>query len=378
MELPSYFGDFLQNIRPTTNHVSDYKRGHRTLRDRLLSDEKLGPIIVSTFLQGSYRRATAIKPQGDKRADVDVIVVTKLHMDEYEPEEAMQEFVPFLDKHYEGKYRLQGRSIGIELSYVDLDLVITAAPSESEEGILKAASVVAEETPEDINDWRLVASWLPVANRGGVRSYQLLEAASREQEWKLDPLYIPNRDAKQWEPTHPLRQIQWTWEKNRNTNRHYVNVVKAIKWWRRVKCATPKHPKGYPVEHLIGVGCPDGIKSVAEGVTRALEDLSTRYSWDAALKSTPFVPDHGVPEHNVLGRVSGDDFAAFHAQVADAAKTARSALDEQDLTKSVQLWRSLFGDEFPPPPSTSNASESAQGGYTPRKDVSSVSGGRFA
>ena len=60
MELPSYFSDFLSAIRPTDSQKEDYKTGHKTLRERLNNDEKLGPILVSDFLQGSYRRATAI------------------------------------------------------------------------------------------------------------------------------------------------------------------------------------------------------------------------------------------------------------------------------------------------------------------------------
>src|SRR5216683_822604 len=107
MELPSYFTDFLQTIRPTPNQVDDYKCGHQSLRQRLREDE-------------------------------------------YTPALALEVFVPFLEKHYRGKYKKQGRSIGIELSYVDIDLVITAAPSESEVGILQAESVTTEDTPEDV------------------------------------------------------------------------------------------------------------------------------------------------------------------------------------------------------------------------------------
>jgi tRNA nucleotidyltransferase (CCA-adding enzyme) len=135
MELPSYFKDFLKEIRPTPDQIDDYKSGHKTLRDRLGKDAKLSPILVSDFLQGSYRRATAVRPKGGKRADVDVIVVTKLSKDEYSPGAAMKLFVPFLDEHYKGKYHFQDRSIAIELSYVDIDLVITAAPSESEQAL---------------------------------------------------------------------------------------------------------------------------------------------------------------------------------------------------------------------------------------------------
>jgi tRNA nucleotidyltransferase (CCA-adding enzyme) len=99
VEMPSAFSEFLKGIRPTTNHTDDMITGYKTLKRRLLEDEKLSPIIVSTFLQGSYRRATAIRPKGDKRADVDLVVVTKLKREEYTPQQAMDLFVSFLDKH---------------------------------------------------------------------------------------------------------------------------------------------------------------------------------------------------------------------------------------------------------------------------------------
>jgi len=373
MELPSYFTTFMTAIRPTDNQQQDLRTGHKTLRDRLNADPDLKPILVSDFLQGSYRRATAIRPKGDKRSDVDIIVVTRLSANEYEPDEAMDVFVPFLDRHYKGKWVRNGRSFGIELSYVDLDLVITAAPSQSEEGILKSFSVTTDETPEDTDDWRLVKSWIPVSERDSLLARFTMEKAKVEPEWKTEPLLIPDREAKRWDPTDPLAQIKWTWEKNEATNEHYVNVVKAIKWWRRVHGTTPKYPKGYPVEHLVGQSCPDGISSVAAGVTRALEDIASRYAVYAALKIVPNLPDHGVPDHNVFGRVSGEDFAAFHAQVCEAAKTARRALDADTPRASSEAWRELFGDKFPLAPE-----EKSGGGYSRSRGDQLVGGGRFA
>lgn len=376
MELCTYFTDFLQTIRPTANQVDDYKCGHQTLRQRLLEDAVLSPILVSTFLQGSYRRATAIRPQAGKRSDVDVIVVTRLSKDEFTPEQALEVFVPFLEKHYRGKYKKQGRSIGIELSYVDIDLVITAAPSESEVGILQAESVTTEDTPEDVDDWRLTKSWVERAHRSLPGASLLLKAAQQEPEWKLAPLYIPDRDANTWEATHPLAQIKWTWEKNRHCNGHYVNVVKALKWWRRVKLSTLQYPKGYPVEHLIGQCCPYGITSVAEGVTRTLETIAWDYQSYALLKQTPpfFLSDHGAPDHNVFHRLSGEDFAEFHSAVCEAATIARQALDEpDDVRASVEAWQTLFGTSFPDAPP-----DESKGGYTARERVSVIGGGRFA
>ena len=57
MELPSYFRDFLREVRPTKNQRDESRAGHQTLRKRLLNDELLASYIVSTFLQGSHRRA---------------------------------------------------------------------------------------------------------------------------------------------------------------------------------------------------------------------------------------------------------------------------------------------------------------------------------
>ena len=125
--LPSYFDAFLREIRPTESQRKDCKTGHETLRNRLLEDEALKPIIVDTFLQGSYRRATAVRPVGDTCSDVDVITVTNLDHDQYTARQAIDFFVPFLENHYRGKWKEKGRSLNIELSYVELDLVATAA-----------------------------------------------------------------------------------------------------------------------------------------------------------------------------------------------------------------------------------------------------------
>lgn len=383
MELPTYFKDFLQEIRPTKSQKDDAKTGHETLRRRLREDNDLSPIIVSTFLQGSYRRATAVRPQGDNKSDVDVIVVTTIDENQYTPQQAMNLFVPFLEKHYKGKYKFRGRSIRITLSYVELDMVITSAPSEADVKMLKSASVITLDTLEEVDDWRLVPSWVPPAERSLPGASARLESARKEAEWKLSPLRIPDRDAKEWDDTHPLEQIKWTWAKNSATNKHYINVVKSLKWWRLINYTTPKYPKGYPFEHIIGQNCPDDIESVAAGVTYMLENIVNNYAGYASREQTPFMPDHGVPTHNVLHRITGEEFAEFHGQAEEGAEIARRALDAETVKESANEWRKLFGDKFPPPPDDdeddgggSNSAKS--GGYTPRRESSTIGGGRYA
>lgn len=375
MELESDFAAFLSEIRPTKNQRDDLQTGHKTLRERLKADEELKKAFVSDFLQGSYRRATAVRPKNDRRADVDIIVVTKLTEDEYTPSKAMDVFKPFLDKHYKGKWKQQGRSIGIELSYVELDLVVTSAPSEAEFGILSSDAVTSDEDLEEARDWRLHRSWLSLSSRGRLDARALLSEAKSEDEWKAKPLRIPDREANAWEWTHPLEQIRWTRDKNSRTNGHFVNVVKAIKWWRLENFEEPKHPKGFPLERLIGECCPDGIESVAEGVTKTLEKIVTAYALLVQVGGKPQLPDYGVPCHDVFKRVSAEDFKKFYEQTTSAAALARHALDSDNRTESGNLWQKLFGSKFPKPPENGGSQKK---GYTPPSGPAVPGSGRFA
>lgn len=369
--VPSYFTDFLSKIRLTDSQTQDCKTGHTNLRKRLRADKDLAPIFVESFLQGSYRRSTAVRPSEDsKKSDVDVIVVTTLDRNKFPPLAALELFRPFLEKHYKGKYKLQGRAWGIELSYVELDLVPTSAPSEAIKKLVKSSTVAMDESIEEVKNW----------NYGFISASDGIEVSeATKKEWQKDPLWIPDRDAGNWDETHPLAQIATTVIKNKGCNGHFVKVVKCLKWWRLTKKPKPKHPKSYPLEHLLCLNCPDGIDSVAEGIVRSLESIRDRYQPYALIKKTPFVQDHGVPHHNVLGRVSGEDFAGFHKIIQEAATQARLAYDEEDVRKSAVLWREIFGDKFPEPPEEKEGGgEPPKSGYTPRSEKSIIGGGRFA
>lgn len=374
MQLRSNFEEFLTAIRPTQSQKEDLITGHSTLRSRLADDETIKAIRVSDFLQGSYRRATAVRPKDDRRADVDIVIVTKLSEDEYTAAQAMDVFKPFLDKHYKGKWRQQGRSFGIALKYVELDLVITSAPSEAEEGLLESDAVTADEDLDEARDWRLTDNWVALSKRQLFGAQRLLSEAANTPEWKTKPLRIPDRDANKWEDTHPLEQIRWTRDKNALTNRHFVNVVKALKWWRLENYVEPVHPKGFPLERLIGECCPDGIESVANGIAETLEQVVSKYKVHAQAGLKPELPDYGVPGHDVFKRITAADFKKFYGQAAEGASLAREALDSTDRTESGNLWRKLLGPKFPKPPEGGTKGT----GYTSPTDPASPDSSRFA
>lgn len=351
MELRPQFDQFLRDIRPSERHKEEWKMGSRTLRARLMADPDLSPLIVSSFLQGSVRRSTAVRPTGGKRSDVDVVIVTTIDHNAEKPAVAMKRFVPFLNQHYAGKWVQQDRSFGIELSYVDLDLVVTALPADASDrdkllAIYRSQAVETTASLEERSDWNLSKSWNPDS---AVTAFMANDAMP-EADWKPHPLMLPDRTVKDWGPTHPLAQIKWTADKNRACNGHYINVVRAMKWWRHEHVdSLPKYPKGYPLEHIIGYVLPDGIESVAEGVTLAFEGIRDQFRMYAQTKMVPFLPDHGVPTHDVLKRLDAADFVAFHTAASAAADKARRALDSQDAAESGEIWQGLFGKCFPLP-----------------------------
>jgi hypothetical protein len=377
-ELPSYFRDFLHEINLTAAQVKELKEAHTLLRSRLEQDEALSKIFVATFLHGSYRRSTAVRPAGEQRSDVDVIVVTNIDRETHTPAEVFDLFVPFMERCYKGKYRLQGRSIGIEMSQVDLDVVPTSAPSEVDGEAVKSASVRSYDTLEEAPDWRLNRYWVPTEMRDRLESQSMLYKAATEAEWKAEPLWIPDREAKCWQTTNPLAQLQLTRDKNKATNGCYVRVVKALKWWRRTMQPEPERPKSYPFERILRECCPDGITSVAEGVTKTLEDLVSRFYLDVLLGRTPTLTDPDVPQ-NVLHRITPEDFAAFYAVASEAATLARRALDEKEPAESARLWRELFGAKFPDPDDKEKNDKGGgtTGGFSERRELTDLPRTRF-
>jgi hypothetical protein len=342
-EIQSYFAGFLEEIRLPPELRQECEDAHKDLRAKLHADPVLSKIIISTFLQGSYRRHTGCRPlTDDDHVDVDVVVVTNLDPRFWTPAMVLEQlFRPFLELHYPGQWSPNDRSIEITPSggRATIDLVPTSAPSEIEQLIFR----------ESDPTFRIEA-------RGDLERQPLMSASLREairkvtgsETWQREPLMIPSRDLSRWVPTHPLAQIEWTEQKGGRTDGHYVNVVKAGKWWRK-RHADGKYPKGYPLEHLIGATCPDWIGSVAEGVTRTFETIRDIYRGNVLAGTVPYLRDHGV-DQDVLRRVTPEQFATFWRLADVAASQARAAFNADGTANSAILWRELLGPEFPQPP----------------------------
>ncbi len=316
MNLPSYFKDFLAEIEPSPSYTEDQQSGHRTLRKRLAEDEDFKSIHVNTFLQGSYRRNTAIHPG----KDVDIVVVTSLDPDRITPGDANAKLGKALHKYYD-KVASQNRSFCVSLSYVTMDVVLATSRHLTKE------------------------AWL-------FESVRKADSLDASEEWMSSPLLIPDRDLGKWVETHPKAQLAWTSALNAACGGYFVPLVKMFKWWRKETYQQPKHPKGYVLERLAGECVDTSKRDHAEGFVRLLESIVAKYSAFAQMGLVPSLPDPGVPSHNVAHRLSLEDFKVFMEKVEKALPPARAALAEADIEKSADLWQKIFGEKFPSAPAS--------------------------
>lgn len=288
MELASNFKAYLSLIEPTSAHVTAAKSAHEKVREILRTDEESKSAHKASFLSGSYARSTAIKDIND----VDVIWVVDIDRSITAPAVVLSWLHGILSRHYK-ETRPQGRSVGVNAAKnVWLDIVPTT-PLYADDG----------------------------------------------------PLWIPDREAKEWVQTHPRGQIAAGVEKNKTTESYYVQVVKLIKAWRDRLPTESSRPKSYILETLVHqtITLPS---SHAVAVVNVLEGIKNMYSVDRHLKIVPNISDPGYSSVNVAKRWSAADFEAFMSQVSSAEAVARQAYNEADEAKSRKLWSSLFGADF--------------------------------
>lgn len=288
MELAADFKALLSSIQPGETDVADAKAAHEKVRERLRSDDEFKDAHKDTFLSGSYARHTAINDIND----VDVICIVDIDHTITQPEVVLAWTESILGKYYEETKR-QGRSVGAQAAKgVWLDIV-PATLMNGDDG----------------------------------------------------PLWIPDRKAQAWVPTHPKGQIKTATDKNKAISGYYVQVVKLLKYWRDKLPTESCKLKSYILESLIhgSIGSPS---CHARAVVNVFEGVESSYGIYRDLNTVPVISDPAYASVNVAKHWEFKEFKDFMLQVRSAAAAARKALDNTDETESRKLWRQIFGSKF--------------------------------
>ncbi len=289
MEMTSYFDGLLANIEPDPNNVKLAKKSHEEVRDFLAKDDEISKANPKTFLSGSYARETAV----NDIKDVDIILIIDLDRSITDPEVTLAWVQASLHKNY-SKVKKQGRSVNV-INDKGFSLDIVPAT--------------------------------PVSNRSG-------------------PLWIPDRDAKTWVATHPKAQMEFSSERNKNTEGYYVHLIKIIKYWRDRLANKSARANSYIIESLISKCLISKPSSYGDAVKNIFRHIYFTYQTYLTTGSVPNISDPGYSSVNVAKRWEFDEFSAFMGEVKSSYDVATEALTSKDEEESVKLWRKLFGNKF--------------------------------
>lgn len=294
MTTQQQFLDLLTEIEPSKSTVDRCAAAHSTLRDGLRTDEKFKARHVDTFLSGSYKRDTAIRPQkidGElQRPDVDIIVVTN-HASDDEPQLMLDELHGALSRAGYTNLTVNRRSINVKMATVDMDVV-------------------------------------PIIANG-------------------EGFLIPDTELVAWLATNPQKHTDWTIERNDASDGRFKPLVKLFKWWRRTHLSSLKRPKGFILECLVAKHMDYSEDNYERLFVTFMEQVADAYRLTATLGGVPHIEDPGVPGNNVFSNVKPDDFRTFYDKVAEHAVKARKALEETDPVKALAAWREVLGPCFP-------------------------------
>ena len=302
MTTKKQFTDLLTEIEPSTSTVDACSSAHRTLRERLRTDDKFSAFHADTFLSGSYRRDTAIRPRRVdgtlQRPDVDIIVVTN-HTQDDAPKVVLGALHQALKDCGYTNLTVNRRSINVKLVGVDMDVV-------------------------------------PVIEDG-------------------DAYRIPDVELETWLPTNPPGHTNWTIEVNALNGLRFKPLVKLVKWWRRENLADLKRPKGFILETMVAKHMSSTEESYGTLFVEFLEAVRDNYGLHVLLGQVPFIEDPAVPGNNVFSNVTSSEFKTFYDKASKHAALAREAMNEKDADTALEKWREVFGPCFP----TANGSAKA-------------------
>lgn len=287
------FDKFLSNIEPSTTTVSYISSIQTNLRKYLKEHEQYKEILIDTFLSGSYAKHTSIRPVvGDKKRDVDIIVVTNYSSSKSSTEvlEELKKVLVENDKYKTAE--IQNHSIGVEMGGISIDVV----------------PVIVDEDDEEL-------------------------------------YYVGDKESGEWTCTDPKGHKTWSTNVNKDNNNEYKPLVKIMKWWRRFNCPEDKKfPKGITLEKIVADNLGDSSLSTEDYLLGTIQNIISTYKEDYVDKGkNPYIadPSEKIENNDLLSGYSTEEFSEFIEKLEEHA----NMLNDKGTTNDV--WREILGVEFP-------------------------------
>ena len=297
------FNEFISDITPSTTTDKQSASSHLRVRDVICSD------VIRTFLGGSYKRKTAIRPatkNGDiERPDVDIYVVVTGSEWTKTPEELIDDLFSVLNKNRSElnitKIKRNRCSIAISTDKADMDIS-------------------------------------PLLEKDSTGFFR-----------------IGNRETGEWYQTEPEEHTRWSADINSQVSGRFNSLVKLIKWNRREFPTNYKHPKSIVLEVLIANNMDRQEKHFGKGVHQLFVNIVDTYAFSITIGYVPVLDDPAVSGGNLLQGVSFEAFNAFFEKTKSFRDLAQKALEAEKQEKATEYWRKIFGVRFPQTKSSSNS-----------------------
>jgi hypothetical protein len=303
INLASYFEELRSAIEPDAKYQKHAQKADDPVREHLRTHSSFSSRHVNTFLYGSYPRDTAI---GNIK-DVDIVVVTN-YTTYASPVDVLNKLKDSLGYLYRGPDLAdQRRSIRVD-----------------------------RPLPE-IPDASLTLDVIPAINQGGPE----------------DPLWVPDRDKREWILSHPRGHMAHTSLLNSKSylGRYFVPTVKMMKWWwkRQFELKRPgmeshrRKPKGFWIETMTGQYADLSKQSYPELIASVYANAFDAFKVFRTSGRVPDLRDPGLAGGIVKTSITAEEFTFFLNTLEESLNIAREALGTSSEARAQELWQKLFG-----------------------------------
>lgn len=305
------FNEFITDITPSATTNSRSSSAHNSVRDALNSDDTYKGDVIRTFLGGSYKRKTAVRPvtkNGDKeRPDVDIYVVVKgstsyFSSDHKTPSDLIEALFSALNRNRTalGITKITRNRCSIAISTEKADMDVSPLLEHDEDGYYR----------------------------------------------------IGNRETGEWYLTEPEEHTSWSAGVNAAAGMRFNPMVKMTKWSRREFPTKHKHPKSIALEAMVAEHMNRTETHYGQLLHDTFDSIVKSYSFNRSLGMCPTIDDPAIEGGDLLAGVSGEAFAAFYDEIKIFRDEAAKALATDDQEKATKHWRKILGSRFPSPKSS--------------------------